>query len=306
MLRLTASVLVLLSASAGASGVDLARQYPATLDYQQDAPARDWTCEPGAGNQPVIPMRRSIVIDAQTVEGPRRFFMADTDAGTVKYEPDFQNRALPPLMPITPEDALAAFDAAWQAFDREYAMFSIRDVDWLQARKRHRPAAAKARTSYEAAAAIAALLAQLEDLHAWVRLGKEFVQGYSRPRPLNGNFHACTALLSGLRRTKRDMAWARTNDDIGYVNVYQLSDQKLPDAFDDALGRPADTWALVLDLRFNGGGDELLGHALAGRFLDQQRVYSYNHYRAGPKHDALGPAWRVSAARAAHGATNRR
>jgi len=43
-----------------------------------------------------------------------------------------------------------------------------------------------------------------------------------------------------------------------------------------------------VDLRFNGGGDELLARRLAGRFLDRERVYSTNQYRAGKKRDALG------------------
>ena len=46
---------------------------------------------------------------------------------------------------------------------------------------------------------------------------------------------------------------------------------------------------MIVDLRFNGGGDELLARAVAARFVDKKRVYSINQYRDGPKHDQLGP-----------------
>jgi C-terminal processing protease CtpA/Prc len=45
---------------------------------------------------------------------------------------------------------------------------------------------------------------------------------------------------------------------------------------------------MILDLRFNGGGDELLARAIAGRFLAEAAVYSFSRYRNGPHHDDLG------------------
>jgi C-terminal processing protease CtpA/Prc len=52
--------------------------------------------------------------------------------------------------------------------------------------------------------------------------------------------------------------------------------------------RMGETWALIVDLRFNGGGGEDLAQAIAGRFTDERRVYSTSQYRDGPKPDNLG------------------
>jgi len=243
-----------------------------------------------ADDLPVVPTRSSVVVDLDTAGGKRRFFSIDTAADRVEYVAAFETQAMPPAAPIDRETALKVFDEAWAAFDREYALFAIKpQVDWAALRERYRPAAEAATTSYQAAAAVADMLAHLEDLHAWVRVGGEYVPGYDRPRPLNASWPAIGRLLPNLVETKQDIAWARTDDGIGYINVYRLGYGKLPEFFDEVLEKLADTWGLVIDLRFNGGGDELLARRLAGRFLDRTRVYSLNQYRSGPKHTDLGP-----------------
>lgn len=243
-----------------------------------------------AGNKPVIPWRKSIIIDMETVQGRRRFYSIDTEAGTAKYEPYFVNRILPEVVPITEKEALEAFDTVWEAFDREYAMFSVKPhVDWGQLRDTYRPKVKDGTTSYELGAVLSEMLAHLEDLHVHVMVGSEYVPGYTRPRPLNANWNASSAVIGGITDTRQDLAWGKTGDGIGYVNIYNLGNQQLPKAFDEVLERLSETWALVVDLRFNGGGDETLAEEIAGRFGEEYHVYSTNRYRSGPKHSDLGP-----------------
>jgi hypothetical protein len=237
---------------------------------------------------PVIPARDSIVLDCETLEARRRYFTAED--GGVDCVREFASRTLPPTAPIEPALALAAFDGAWAAFDEEYAKFGLRpEVDWKELRARYRPWAEQARTTYEAGATIGVLLAHLRDLHVWVKAGDEFMPGYDRPRAHNGNWKAAEELVGPLQDTGHDLVWARSEDRIGYLNVHQLGDPELVRAFDEALDQLADTWGLVVDLRFNGGGDELLARSLAGRFLEERAVYARNRYRSGAKHDQLGP-----------------
>lgn len=186
--------------------------------------------------------------------------------------------------------ALAAFDKVWAAFDREYAMFTIKpQVDWAALRETFRPRAAAAKTNQELGTVIAAMLDHLEDLHVYVQVDGEHLGGYNRHRSLNANRKALPRLIGQITHTGHDLDWGRTADGIGYINIYQLSDSSLPETFDDVLGRMSDTKGLVLDLRYNGGGSEPLGCEIAGRLLDRRRVYSLSQYRSGPKHTNLGP-----------------
>ena len=120
-----------------------------------------------------------------------------------------------------------------------------------------------------------------------VRVGKEYLPTYDRPRMMNGSWKAAEKLIGRIEEKPRTLAWGWTADRIGYINVYSLGAAELPDVFDATLEKLADTWSLIVDLRYNGGGDEPLARRIAGRFLDRERVYSASQYRNGPGHGEL-------------------
>lgn len=238
---------------------------------------------------PAVPPRDSLIVDFDTAEGPRGFFNCNLATGEAELAPTFSRRRLPPDTPIDEETALKIFDETWQAFDREYAMFELKkNADWPALREKYRPLAAEARDAYAAAAVVSDMLAALEDLHVYVRCGAELLPGFSRPRMLNANWHATAAAVGEIHDAGADLSVGRTSDGIGYLNIYRLSADTLPDSVDRALEKLADSWALVIDLRFNGGGDETLAQKIAGRFLSEPKVYSYSQVRSGPRHDDLG------------------
>ena len=242
-----------------------------------------------AGNPTIVPAGWYLV-DIDTDEGKRRFYAVDKNSGSVEYVAEFENKLMPPLRSIAAREATQVYDEVWEAFDREYAMFGLLpDVNWAKLGKQYRKVAAKAPTTLQLGAVLSDLLAHLQDLHVWVKAGDDFVPGYTRERPGNGNWQGSVAQIGSTQDGGKNLTWGRTSDGLGYLNVSGLSDQGLPDHVDRALEALADTWGLILDLRFNGGGDEVLAMKIAGRFLDETRVYSLNQYRNGPKHHQLGP-----------------
>jgi hypothetical protein len=244
-----------------------------------------------SGNLPMVPPRRAIIVDIETREGRRRYFGSmDTAAGEIRYFDALRGRTLPAVKRIDPTTARQAFDAVWNAFDQEYAMFAIKpQVDWAKLRETYYPRAAAATTNQELAVVLREMLDHLEDLHVYVQLNGTYVPGYWRDRPLNANPKALGRLVGPIISTRHDLEWGRTGDGIGYINVRQLGDVALPETFDEVLGQMADTKGLILDLRYNGGGSEPLGCAMTGRLLDRRRVYSKSQFRNGPKHSDLGP-----------------
>ncbi|MCZ6597375.1 MAG: S41 family peptidase [Planctomycetota bacterium] len=247
-----------------------------------------WKWFTPAGN-PIIVPAGAYIVDVDTTVGKRRFYFVDKSAGSVEYVEEFESQPLPPLEPIKKRAAREAFDEAWEAFDREYAKFvDLPAVDWDRLGQEYRKHAGSAKTVFDLAAVIADMLAHLEDLHVWVKAGDDRLPGFQRERPLNGSWRATHAILGGTTEVGDDLVWGRTEDGIGYLNVHALNDEGLSAHADAALEELAGTWALIVDLRFNGGGDEVLGRLVAARFVDEERVYSTNQYRSGPKRDQLG------------------
>ena len=195
---------------------------------------------------------------------------------------------MPEEKPIDEKTALEAFDAVWNAFDREYAMFAIKPkVDWDKLRETYRPRAAAAKDNGELGVVIAEMLAHLEDLHIFVQVDGQYIPGYNRARMLNANSKARQSLIGKIVSTDHDLAWGKTGDGIGYISINRLSDSAMPDDFDAVLEKMQDTKGLILDLRYNGGGSEPLGQQITGRFIDKPRVYSLSQFRSGPKHTDL-------------------
>jgi len=240
------------------------------------------------GGRPAIPPRGTIIVDLETDLQQRRFFMVDTDAPTIEYHPAFAKQGLPAAAPMSANEAAAVFDEVWAAFDEEYAMFVIKpEVDWDALRVQYRPMTERVKTNYEGASVVASMLGHLQDLHVWVRVGPEVLPVDERPRPWNSSYRGIMAMLPGITNARRDLAWARTEDGIGYVAVLSMGSADLPAAFDGALDALDDTWGLVVDLRFNGGGNEIIGQQISGRFLKEDVIYSYHQYRDGPEHEDL-------------------
>ena len=241
------------------------------------------------GGNPTVVQSGWTLVDVDTTEGKRRFFAIDRNAGALEYAAEFESKPVPPSPPMSEKEALAAFDEVWEAFDKEYAGFVLLpDVDWKELGRDYRKLAGRAGTQYGVASVISDMLAHLEDLHVWVRAGQEGVPGYTRDRPLNANWKATQSLASATQKGGDELMWGKSEEGIGYLCLFGLNDAGLPGQVDAVLEQLGDTWALVVDLRFNGGGDELLGRAIAGRFLESECVYSLNQYRVGSKHDALG------------------
>ncbi len=241
-------------------------------------------------NMPVVPSKNSVVFDMDTTEGKRRFYMVDTDTKKVTYEPAFAGRPLAPIKAdgLKSKEAKKIFGSVWQAFDKEYAMFGIKpDVDWKKLKKTYGKLASKAQSSYELAGVIGLLISELQDLHAYVKVGNQYIHTYNRFRVTNANWNAVKANLEDLQESK-GLAYGRTGGNRGYITVWNLSTEGLSDSFDEALEVLSDTTGLIVDLRFNGGGDETIARRIAGRFLAKEAVYSKNQYRNGSKHKNLG------------------
>ncbi|WP_239020287.1 S41 family peptidase [Novacetimonas pomaceti] len=85
-----------------------------------------------------------------------------------------------------------------------------------------------------------------------------------------------------------DVEWRRLAGNIGYIAIRGFGDEKVVRDFDDALMALRDTGGLVIDVRYDGGGDTAIARPIMGRFIDTPKPYAMMRRRDGSH---LGPSW---------------
>jgi hypothetical protein len=234
-----------------------------------------------AGENALIPKPNDVIIDADTPERLRRFFVVDRGEKTAAYANAFEHQAFRPHPALTSALAEEVFDQIWDAFDTTYAMFVIRpEVDWDRLRDQWRPKALACQTSDAFAVVCAEMLKPLRDLHVSLSLAGTDIPVFDRPRAANSNPPAHKHILGDLHVAGR-LQWAVTPDKIGFAAIYGWDDGSVPEQFDKALEQMRDTKGLIVDVRWNGGGNERLAQQVAGRFLQKETVYAYDQFRDG-------------------------
>jgi hypothetical protein len=234
-----------------------------------------------AGENALIPKPTDVIIDVDTPEQVRRFFVVDRGENTAAYANAFEQQAFKPHPALTPELAETTFDQLWDAFDTTYAMFILHpEVDWDRSREQWRPKALACKSSDEFAAICAEMLKPLRDLHISLNLAGTDIPVYDRPRSANSNPPAHKKILGDLHVAGR-LQWAVTADKIGFVAIYGWDDASVPEQFDKALEQMRDTKGLIVDVRWNGGGNEVLAQQVAGRFVQKEVTYAYDQFRDG-------------------------
>ncbi len=181
----------------------------------------------------------------------------------------------------------ALFEELWEEFDRHYAYFTYKQVDWEAAYSRYAPQAAAASPA-ELRGLLCQMLSELQDGHVNLYT-PEGSCGYRfwAKAPANTPLHAA-GYLSGLTSLSPALAYGRlqSRPEIAYLRIARFSGEEADFAgIDDILRELADTKALLIDLRDNGGGSDRFSELIASRFATERRLYRRFRYRNGPGHD---------------------
>lgn len=200
---------------------------------------------------------------------------------------------------VTEAEAAAAVDKLRAAIDERYSYRDRLNIDWDQRFAEHGPALRAARTPGALARAAAKLLEAAQDLHIGVTAGDLEVPVFRARVTPNADPALITKTVPGLSSPSPRVMLGRFADGVGYIAIHSWSreqgETQLKPAL-DAIERFADAPGLIVDVRLNGGGDEVLARAFAARFVETERVYSRSRIRdAKAEGGWLGPFDRVVA-----------
>ncbi len=169
-----------------------------------------------------------------------------------------------------------------------YSYRDLRVKDWKKLEKDGSPAVLAAKTDRGFAAAAANMLKPTDDLHLYLKLGDDVFGTGSRAvdplfrRDLLRRYAKVSAIGD-------QVIAGRTDDGIGYLMIGAWTKDVDPERVGGAIAELADTKAMVIDVRPNSGGDELLAQKVAAWFVEGTKVYAKNRYRDRSGLDGFGP-----------------
>ncbi|MCK6485918.1 MAG: hypothetical protein HUU22_07970 [Phycisphaerae bacterium] len=182
---------------------------------------------------------------------------------------------------VTRDENQAAIAALRRAIDEHYSYRDLRRVDWNKAFAEYAPKLEKAETAAEFGRQAAKLLAKARDIHILVRVGETPIASHRRSVRPNCELPCLERTVPGWRQRSKCVFTGRFDDGIGYIMITTWAPESPADlepAF-EALAEFADAPGMIVDVRPNAGGDELLAQSFAGCFVEKAAVYSRNVYR---------------------------
>jgi len=200
------------------------------------------------------------------------------------------------------------FEALWGTFNKRYAFFKERKVDWQEQYKKFRPQVDADTTDKELFKTMCDMLAPLKDGHVNLkakRLGKPEYNPEELPRftkefgtrKLERQYETMvveTLAANGFDKPKtagKILSYAH-NDKFGYLLIREfegVNRRKLDAGLDEAFGAMDGIKGLIIDIRLNPGGTTGCVYRIANRFADKRRIGHHEKTRKSKDGKEFGP-----------------
>ena len=192
------------------------------------------------------------------------------------------------------------FDTLWETFDQGYALFPAKSVDWQKLREVYRPRIASGMTEEELFDVLTDMLSHLNDNHVILlapSIERDFSAGTIGPYFEDMGFEGSLAFIQQhplpgicfksppktLENGVFQYGWV--DDAVGYIHLIGFqAETNNAAAMDSMLQVFSSARALIVDVRYNAGGDDRVGKLIADRFADQRRLYMVTRDRIGPRY----------------------
>lgn len=181
--------------------------------------------------------------------------------------------------PLTEERNAAAVRTLRGAIDERYAHRDLRAVDWEGLFASHADALRTAGTRGQFAREAARMLSAARDVHLTLRVGDARIGTFAPMQPPNCDMRTLARLVPGWTVENEVVTTGVFEDGVAYLMISAWTDEASLRPALEFLERHAEAPGFIVDVRTNGGGDELTARRLAGCFVSEPAVYARNAYR---------------------------
>lgn len=185
-----------------------------------------------------------------------------------------------------------AFKALGDKLASKYSYYDLKKINWRKLFKTHEKSILSSRTNTIWARNVAEMLKVTNDLHLSLRASEQvFGAGSRRIDPLFRN-KVLPQYFAKLKRGPKGTLVGTTKDGIGYLMISSWTDRVDIAAVEkhlEALCADRSIKALVLDVRVNSGGGELLARRVARFFVKGSPVYAKNVTRVAKGKKGMTP-----------------
>ncbi len=194
------------------------------------------------------------------------------------------------------DDPNATFETLWEDFDRYYAQFAHKQIDWSAAFERHQNLIKKDMSDPELFQVLSSLLETLQDDHIALEAPPFYFKYQKKHEHRPDNFDP--ALISRyvtLNSSRTPFLYGGVGADLGYVQITTFGEELVAYyEIDKILTSFKDREGLIIDLRNNFGGSEIAAQIIASRFCREPSVYNLKYVRNGPLYEDFGkPAQQI-------------
>jgi carboxyl-terminal processing protease len=184
------------------------------------------------------------------------------------------------------------FELLWKDFDQHYGLFTVRKINWDSLYKVYRPKVNSKTTNDELWKVCTQLIEHLDDSHTFLLVANKdsgYISGYALNQKSKSEFSKTLVVDKYLDNhtviaSEKNLSYGKIKaKDIGYIYLGAESG-KNPAAIDVVIDSLKNRKAIILDMRQNGGGDDIYGERIAGVFADNEKLLYTVQTRNGPKH----------------------
>jgi carboxyl-terminal processing protease len=209
------------------------------------------------------------------------------------------------LMPwnsFAQNDPVSIFNQIWHSYDTLYSGFAVKDINWNYLYDIYGKSVNKNTTESELFDIVTKMLRHLNDNH--VQIAKENPERHFSAGLLGYliddiGFDSTLNIFSSLPVSEKHFKYGLNSfnkftygwlqDSIGYFHFGEFKNLKATqEAMDKILQYFSYSKAIIIDVRRNMGGEDLIGKTIADYFADEKREYMLTSEKNGPLHNDFG------------------